>query len=109
MLNDILGYSQEQALNCGLSVTELLILKGFATYYHLSERVYIEGDYYCRITTEDVDDWLPVFNITEEQLSESLQVLVKSGILIAEKLNNQTYYNFGVNYYSLTGGESYDL
>lgn len=103
----VLGFSQEIAINYGLDLTDLMILRYFVDFKDSGEMVskIIKNDKYYWLKYEKLLEGIPVINITSKDvLRRRLKYLVDKEILKHEtvKLNGKySFYTIGNNYKKL--------
>lgn len=102
----IMGFSQAKAVELGLDVQDLTILRWFIDYKETSKMVQmiIEGKPYYWINYKGIIEDLPIINIKKDTLYRRLKKLVEKEVLIhisITKGGTFSYYNIGKNYLSL--------
>lgn len=103
----ISGYSQRRAVEIGLTVTDLLILRWMADYFPTGKVIkYQIGKkmYFCVNYDKLLSD-LPILGVKKDALYRRLKVLVMKDILEHETMKNEegtfSLYRFGDEYESL--------
>lgn len=98
------GFNQEKAIELGLDVDDLIILRWFVDFSNNMKQKVIEGTTYYWVTYEKLLNDLPILNVKKRALQYKLDKLIRAKILIHKNIKedgNFSYYGFGENYSSL--------
>ena len=100
------GFDQKTAIEYGLDVTDLTILRWFVDFMHSDRmaKVHYEGKEYCWVKYDGLLADMPILGIQKKMLAIRLNKLVEAGVLIHEtKKEGGTYslYAIGSNYINL--------
>ena len=98
------GFNQEKAIELGLDVDDLIILRWFVDFSNNMKQKVIEETTYYWVTYEKLLNDLPILNVKKRALQYKLDKLIRAKILIHKNIKedgNFSYYGFGENYSSL--------
>lgn len=102
----ILGFSQKQAVNMGLSVDELLVLRWFVDFYGSKRIIKIstEDGTYAWVNYQGLLDDMPIISCNKRHLAERFQRLSDAGVLKHKTIRQGGVFSafaFGPNYQAL--------
>lgn len=98
------GFNQETAIELGLDVDDLIILRWFVDFSNNMKQKVIEETTYYWVTYEKLLNDLPILNVKKRALQYKLDKLIRAKILIHKNIKedgNFSYYGFGENYSNL--------
>lgn len=98
------GFNQEKAIELGLDVDDLIILRWFVDFSNNMKQKVFEGTTYYWVTYEKLLNDLPILNVKKRALQYKLDKLIRAKTLIHKNIKedgNFSYYGFGENYSSL--------
>ncbi len=100
------GFSQEKAIEYGLTLEQLLILRWFVDFYPKMSETSIEGKIYKWINYKALLEDMPILNFTsKDRLYRKLKDMVDKEILEHKTVKNIdgtfAYYTYGAKYIDL--------
>lgn len=103
------GFDQSKAVELGLSVTDLVLLRCFLDYSiagALEKRV-IDGNGYFGVSYDYVLQELPILKISKKTLYRCFKELVDKGVLthaFVQDGGSYSFYGYGEKFHLLIGG-----
>ncbi len=113
MKNTIEGFSQEKAIELGLTVEDLIILRWFVDFYPSSKmiKMYYEDKEYALISYSGFIRQMPIISGNKRTVARKFQRLVDSGVLENATIKRDgtfSVYRFGENYEKLIESNNID-
>ena len=105
------GFNQEKAIEYGLDLTDLLILRWIVDFFPKMSKKNIEGKEFAWIDYKTILEDMPILGFTsKDRLYRKLKEMAKKGILIHKGIKNKegsfSYYGFGEKYQELVGKDN---
>jgi hypothetical protein len=102
----IMGFSQKRAVELGLSVEDLAILRWFVDFYNTDHmrKFQTEGKEYVLVSYQHFLDDMPIFTCTKKTLATKFKHLVDAGVLeyrLIKDCGTFSVYRIGPEYESL--------
>lgn len=106
------GFDQAKAVDLGLSVADVLLLRWFVDFSNTGamEKRVIDGREYFWISYDYVLQELPILKISKKTLYRCFMELVDKGVLIhafVQDGGSYSFYGFGEAYFSLVSNSNY--
>lgn len=95
------GFNQEKAIEYGLNVSHLVILRWIVDFSPKMSKEIIDSETYYWVNYKAMLEDIPILNIKKRALEYKLGQLVKAGVLIHQTIKRggtYSYYGFGENY-----------